>query len=63
MLIVHTCTVEPVAFKAFHACTVEATICVSAVGIGAACMYLQFTLIDICRMHAAGEHVHVHRVD
>ena len=45
----HTCTVEAISFKAFPTCTVEAAISVSAVGIGTACMYLQFTLIDICQ--------------
>ena len=44
-----TCTVEPISFKAFPTCAVEASIFVSADGIGTACMYLQFTLIDICK--------------
>ena len=48
MCIVHTCTVEAIAFKTLSTCTVEATICVSTAGIGIACMYLQITLIDIC---------------
>ena len=43
-----TFTVESIAFKAFSTCTVEAAISVSAVGIGTACMGLQFTLVDIC---------------
>ena len=53
--IVHTCTVEPISFKTFPTCAAEAAICVSAVGIGTAWICLQFTLIDICRIHAAGE--------
>ena len=53
MHIVQTCTVEPISFKAFPTCAVEATICVSAVGIGIARVSLQFALIDICRMHAS----------
>ena len=44
-----TFTVEPISFKAFPTCAVKAAHCVSAVGIGTACMYLQFTLIDICQ--------------
>ena len=48
MCIVRTCTVEAIAFKTLSTCAVEATICVSAVGIGIACMYLQLTFIDIC---------------
>ena len=48
MCIVCTCTVEAVAFKTLSTCAVEAAHCVSTVGIGIACMYLQFTLIDIC---------------
>ena len=48
MCIVHTCTVEAIAFKTLSTCTVEAAICVSTVGIGMACMGLQVTLVDIC---------------
>ena len=61
-LIVHTCTVEPISFKTLPTCAVEAAICVSAVGIWTACMGLQFTLIDICRMHDAGEQVYMYTV-
>ena len=61
-LIIHTCTVEPISFKAFPTCAVEATICVSAVGIGTARVCFQFTLIDICRMHDAGEQVYMYIV-
>jgi len=46
----YTCTVEPISFKAFPTCAVKAAICISAVGIGAAWICLQFTLIDICNI-------------
>ena len=45
----YTCAIKSISFKAFSTCTVEATICVSAVCIGIACMYPQFTLINICK--------------
>ena len=61
-LIIHTCTVEPISFEAFPTCAVKAAICVSAVGIGTAWICLQFTLIDICRMHDAGEQVYMYIV-
>ena len=39
-LIHFTCAGESIAFKAFSTCTVEAAICVSAVGIGIAWIHL-----------------------
>ena len=48
-VVLYTCTVESIAFKAFPTCAVKASIYVGAVGIETACMHLQFTLIDICQ--------------
>jgi len=47
-----TCTVESIAFKSSHTCAVEAAIRISAVSIGVAWIYLQFTLLDICRLRS-----------
>ena len=47
----YTCAVESISFEAFPTCAVEAAISVSAVGIGTARIYLQVTLIDICRLN------------
>ena len=44
-----TCTVDTISFKAFPTCAVEASICITTVGIDIACMCPQFTLIDICK--------------
>jgi len=46
-----TCTGETIAFKTRCACTYEAPICVTAVGIGTTRWHLEFTLVDICKSY------------